>query len=100
MKNLIIGLLTVAAIGVVSLPARSDEATIQRTNQNIVITGDENDSMQRCDQTNSATDVNDPSSTGTVQECAQSADIMGRRNINTQEGVNRNERNRVDRRSN
>ncbi|HEY9873155.1 MAG TPA: hypothetical protein V6D12_06950 [Candidatus Obscuribacterales bacterium] len=98
MKNLIIGLLTVAAIGAVSMPARSDDANIQEIDQQSIITGNENDSMQSCDQINSATDVNDPSSSGSVQRCRQVSDIMGDRNINTQQGVNRRERTREDRR--
>lgn len=89
-KNWMIGLLGVAAVGLVSLPSYAgdgDDATIMDSNQNSVITGDGNTSLQ--DSTQSSQSIRDGArgNSGTVMRNNQNCDVLGNDNTCAQKST-------------
>ena len=85
MKNLILSLLTLTALGVVSLPANADEAVIQDARQTTYQTGENNYSGQSAIQRNQNSRRGDrDGSTGQVQTSDQLSDQYGVGNTSQQ----------------
>ena len=89
----IFGLLSGALLGVVSLPAQADNATVQTSNQQAVINGDNNQIIQVINQTNV---INQPGrsnqrrngksgNSAAVQDAYQGASVNGDNNRVIQE---------------
>ena len=98
MNKLMLGLLTITTVSLTSLPGyaqtrvTSDDAAIQESNQEIIITGDRNNSNQLSIQENRQVRGKRSGNTGTVQNGAQVADIVGDDNTTNQRSVQRNRR--------
>lgn len=82
-----IGLLTIAVVGIFSLPAQAggyrtsgDSAVIQSSEQRAVITGDSNNVQQNSSQTHIERGRPGYGNQGVVQEQVQDADVYGRHN--------------------
>lgn len=74
-----IALLTVASLGMGTLPTRADEATVQQCSQDIIITGNDNYAQQGCQQISVQNRLqrNRRSNTGRVLTGTQRVDIAG-----------------------
>ncbi|MDJ0703338.1 MAG: hypothetical protein QNJ46_08665 [Leptolyngbyaceae cyanobacterium MO_188.B28] len=95
-----LGLLSLAALGLVSLPAQADTAVVQQSTQDLYIYGEGNSGTQVSEQINIHQRVNTHgrrSNTGIVQDVYQGATVVGEDNdayqgnsqINVTEEVNR-----------
>lgn len=89
-KTLAIGLLTISALGFVSLPARGDQAVIQDSRQESVNTGVGNTSIQDTTQesnirTRGRSGYYDDDSTGVVQKSDQYCNQYGEDNLCVQD---------------
>ena len=87
-KRVILGLLTISALGIVGLPARADEAVIQQSIQESVNTGDGNTSIQNSYQESRINRRSRRGSrnyeeidTGVVQKNEQVCDQLGGENL-------------------
>jgi hypothetical protein len=87
-KRLIVGLLAISALGVVSLPARADDAVIQDSVQETYNTGEGNTSIQNSNQESRIERRSrdeygnyEDSSSGVVQKNAQYCDQYGADNL-------------------
>ncbi len=94
------GLFTLAALGMVSLPALADTAVVQQSTQDLYIYGEDNNGTQVSEQINMHHRVNTGgrhSNTGVVQDVYQGASVIGEDNdayqgnsqINITEEINR-----------
>lgn len=84
-KRIMIGLVTVATLGVISLPLRADDAVIQESVQEAINTGEDNTSVQNSYQDSrierkSRNRYND-NDTGVVQRSDQYCDQYGANNL-------------------
>ena len=87
-KAFALGLLSIAALGVISLPAQADTAVIQEATQDLYIDGWDNDADQVSEQRSShRSDDADRSrsSIGVVQDAYQGATVYGEDNDAYQE---------------
>ena len=82
------GLLSIAALTLISLPAQADTAVVQQSTQDLYIYGEDNDADQVSEQINIHQRVNAGrrhSSTGVVQDVYQGASVIGEDNDAYQE---------------
>ena len=90
---LALALLTVVTLGTNINPASADQATVQQSGQNAVITGNNNVINQQTIQINVQKSKNlkklknIPNNTGVVQNTQQNADVLGNRNYSDQNSV-------------
>jgi hypothetical protein len=85
MKKLILGLLTLTALGVVSLPASADDATVQDSRQTVYQNGVDNSAGQSSVQKNRASqEGRRDGNTGQVQTSDQLTDQYGIGNTSDQ----------------
>lgn len=78
-----LGLLGIAALGMISLPAQADTAVVQQSTQDLYIYGEGNSGAQVSEQINMHHRVNSGSqrsSTGIVQDVYQGASVIGEDN--------------------
>lgn len=84
-KRIIIGLVTVATLGVISLPVRADDAVIQESVQEAINTGEGNTSVQNSYQDSrierKSRNRYDDNDTGVVQRNDQYCDQYGENNL-------------------
>ena len=82
-KTYTLGLLSIVALGMISLPAQADTAVVQQSTQDLYISGEDNSAMQMSEQINLHQRVNTGgrrSSTGIVQDVYQGATVLGEDN--------------------
>ena len=82
-KTYTLGLLSIAALGMIALPAQADTAVVQQSTQDLYIDGEDNRGAQVSDQINMHRRVNSGdrrSSTGVVQDVYQGATVVGEGN--------------------
>ena len=82
-KTYTLGLLSIAALGVISLPVQADTAVVQQSTQDLYISGEDNTATQVSEQINMHRRVNSGdrrSSTGVVQDVYQGATVIGEDN--------------------
>lgn len=85
-KISVLGLLGVAALGVVALPVKADTAVVQQGTQDLIIEGDGNGVVQSSQQTSRIRQERGArSSTGVVQDVYQGGTILGDDNAVYQE---------------
>ncbi|PSB00820.1 hypothetical protein [Merismopedia glauca] len=86
MKNqvLVFGLLAFTSLTSFALPTRADEANVQTSGQEIVITGDGNTVRQSSNQSNRTSRRGKGDNAGVAQDCQQLADIQGNDNTASQ----------------
>jgi hypothetical protein len=95
-KQYTLGLLSVAMLGFVSLPAVADDtAVIQRSSQDVYVEGAYNEALQGNEQSNwQISRRGQGSSTGIVQDSEQVGTVLGKGNtsyqLNRQQNVIRN----------
>ncbi|NEP16091.1 MAG: hypothetical protein F6J97_04210 [Leptolyngbya sp. SIO4C1] len=96
-----LGLVSVAAMGAIALPAQADTAVIQRSTSDIYVEGEDNVGVQSTTQVNHTRRVNvRRGSAATVQDAYNGATILGEDNevyqeqtqVNVTEEVNRRPR--------
>ncbi|WP_009545869.1 hypothetical protein [Crocosphaera subtropica] len=93
MKRSIISLLALSTIGLLTLPALADDATIQRSDQVSTQEGNRNTAIQDSSQSNINRGRNRRGEdTGTVQESYQDTLQQGSDNVSVQESDQRNVR--------
>ena len=99
-KSLIVVALSVATLGL-SLPAHADTATDVSSDQNAVVTGNDNVTGQssRVNVRNRELGRGDGSSTGTVVTHRQNADVLGHGNVTAQDASANVDNNRDTRRN-
>ncbi|MFB6275674.1 MAG: hypothetical protein ABEI32_05940 [Halothece sp.] len=94
-KTVLLGLLTVSALGAVSLPAKGDNAVIQESTQESVITGEGNVSGQSSYQRSSVEERSrghsEEADVGVVQSNRQYCDQYGARNVCAQSSDQRSD---------
>ena len=99
-KTYTLGLLSLAALGLISLSAQADTAVVQQSTQDLYIYGEGNSGIQTSEQINIHRRVNSGrrnSDTGIVQDVYQGATVIGEDNdayqdnsqINVTEEINR-----------
>ena len=99
-KTCTLGLLSIAALGLIPLPAQADTAVVQQSTQDLYIEGEDNSGTQMSEQINIHQRVNAGSrrsSTGVVQDVYQGASVIGEDNdayqdnsqINVTDEINR-----------
>ncbi|HEY9704439.1 MAG TPA: hypothetical protein V6C58_18465 [Allocoleopsis sp.] len=87
-KILLVSLLTLTTLGTLTLPGKADQAIIQETTQDTVITGNRNYSEQNSVQINiQRTRQRNNNNTGTVQRVRQQSDVAGNNNDSVQNSV-------------
>ena len=82
-KTYTLGLLNIAALGMISLPAQADTAIVQQSTQDLYINGEDNSADQVSEQINLHRRVNADdrrSSTGVIQDVYQGATVIGEDN--------------------
>ena len=82
-KTYTLGLLSIAALGMISLPVQADTAVVQQSTQDLYISGEDNSGVQVSEQINMHRRVNAGnrrSSTGVVQDVYQGATVIGEDN--------------------
>ncbi|MCG8362153.1 MAG: hypothetical protein MJA27_02325 [Pseudanabaenales cyanobacterium] len=78
-----LGLLSIAALGMISLPAQADTAVVQQSTQDLYIYGEGNSGAQVSEQINIHRRVNSgsrQSNTGVVHDVYQGASVIGEEN--------------------
>ncbi len=97
-KRFMIGLLTISALGVISVPTRADDAVIQDSTQETINTGEGNTSIQNSDQRSQIDRRSrdeysnyDDSDAGVVQTNDQYCDQLGEDNLCAQNTDQRSE---------
>jgi hypothetical protein len=97
-QALVFGLLTLTSLTGFVLPTRADEANVQDSGQEIVITGDGNTARQSSNQSNRTNRRGSRDDAGVAQNCGQLTDIQGNDNNTNQScrqsNVSRSRRNR------
>jgi hypothetical protein len=78
------GLLAVTSLTSFALPTRADEANVQTSGQEIVITGDGNTARQSSNQSNRTNRRGNRDDAGVAQDCSQLTDIQGNDNTTSQ----------------
>jgi hypothetical protein len=79
------GLLALTSLTSFALPTRADEAGVQTSDQEIVITGDGNTANQSSNQSNRTNRRGNRDDAGVAQDCKQLADIQGNDNVTNQD---------------
>jgi hypothetical protein len=95
--KLALALLTIVTLGSAINPAYADQATIQETDQNAVITGNNNTINQQTIQINVQNGKSRRGSTGIVQRTQQNTDVLGNDNYSRQQSVQMNQTKEKDR---
>ena len=101
-KQTVLAILAISTVGLVTAPAKADDALIQESVQESVVTGNDNISIQNSNQRNQQSteyrdygrhgygNYKDDSSTGIVQRSSQYCDQLGEYNTCVQDAQQSN----------